>query len=107
MRAVKLSLGVLGLTELVQASVVTLSGSVALLSDTLHNFSDAFTALPLWVAFSLGRRPPTRRFNYGYGRAEDLAGIFVVALIALSGVLTAWQSIERLIHPAMSSTCPT
>jgi cation diffusion facilitator family transporter len=98
-RAVKVSLGVLGLTALVQALVVALSGSVALLGDTLHNFSDAFTALPLWVAFSLGRRPPTRRFNYGYGRAEDLAGIFVVTLIALSGALTAWQSVERLIHP--------
>jgi cation diffusion facilitator family transporter len=98
-RAVTISLGVLGMTAVVQALVVALSGSVALLGDTLHNFSDAFTALPLWVAFSLGRRPPTRRFNYGYGRAEDLAGIFVVALVALSGVLTAWQSIERLIHP--------
>jgi cation diffusion facilitator family transporter len=98
-RAVKISLGVLGLTALLQALVVALSGSVALLGDTLHNFSDAFTALPLWVAFSLGRRPPNRRFNYGYGRAEDLAGIFVVLLVALSGALTAWQSIERLLHP--------
>ena len=98
-RAVKVSLGVLGLTALVQALVVALSGSVALLGDTLHNFSDAFTALPLWVAFSLGRRAPTRRFNYGYGRAEDLAGIFVVTLIALSGALTMWLAIDRLIHP--------
>ncbi len=98
-RAVEISFGVLGLTALIQAFVVALSGSVALLADTLHNFSDAFTALPLWVAFSLGRRPPTRRFTYGYGRSEDLAGIFVVTLIALSGALTAWQSIERLIQP--------
>ncbi len=98
-RAVEISFGVLGLTALIQAFVVALSGSVALLADTLDNFSDAFTALPLWVAFSLGRRPPTRRFTYGYGRSEDLAGIFVVTLIALSGALTAWQSIERLIQP--------
>jgi len=97
--AVKISLAVLGLTALVQALVVASSGSVALLGDTLHNFSDALTALPLWVAFSLGRRPPTRRFTYGYGRAEDLAGVFVVAVVALSGALTAWQSIERLVHP--------
>ena len=97
--AVKISFGVLGLTALVEALVVASSGSVALLGDTLHNFSDAFTALPLWVAFSLGRRPPTKRFTYGYGRAEDLAGVFVVALVALSGVLTAWQSLERLFHP--------
>jgi len=97
--AVRISFGVLGLTALVEALVVASSGSVALLGDTLHNFSDAFTALPLWVAFSLGRRPPTRRFTYGYGRAEDLAGVFVVALVALSGVLTAWQSLERLFHP--------
>ncbi len=98
-RAVKIALGVLGLTAIVQGLVVALSGSVALLGDTLHNFSDALTALPLWVAFSLGRSPPTRRFTYGYGRAEDLAGIVVVTVVALSGALTAWQSIERLIHP--------
>jgi cation diffusion facilitator family transporter len=98
-RAVKISLGVLGLTALIEGFIVVLSGSVALLGDTLHNFSDAFTAVPLWMAFSLGNRPPSRRFNYGYGRAEDVAGICVVLLIALSGALTAWQSVARLVHP--------
>jgi cation diffusion facilitator family transporter len=72
---------------------------VALLSDTLHNFADALTAVPLLIAFRLSRRPPTRRYTYGFGRAEDLGGLFVVALIALSCVVTAWQSIDRLLHP--------
>ena len=64
-RAVALSLVILLATALVQGVVVVLSGSVALLGDTLHNASDAFTAIPLWMAFRLGRRAPTRRFTYG------------------------------------------
>jgi cation diffusion facilitator family transporter len=98
-RTVKISLAILGGTAVLQAAVVALSGSVALLGDTLHNLSDALTALPLWLAFSLGTRRPTNRFTYGYGRSEDLAGIVVVLLIAISAALVAWQSIERFLHP--------
>ena len=83
-RAVWISLGVLGVTAVLQAVVVVLSGSVALLGDTLHNVADALTALPLFIAFVVGRRPPTRRYTYGYGRAEDLAGIVIVVFIAAS-----------------------
>ena len=79
--------------------MAVVSGSVALLGDSLHNVADALTALPLWLAFSIGRRPPNRRFTYGYGRAEDVAGIFVVVVIAASGVLAAWEAIDRLRHP--------
>ena len=79
--------------------MVALSGSVALLADTIHNFSDALTAVPLWIAFVMARRAPSRRYTYGYGRAEDLAGLFVVAMIALSAVVAGWESIDRLLHP--------
>jgi Co/Zn/Cd efflux system component len=72
-RALWISLAVLGATALLQAVVVAVSGSVALLGDTLHNAADALTAVPLGIAFVVGRRPPTRRYTYGYGRAEDLA----------------------------------
>ena len=98
-RAVKISLLALGATSLAQLAVVAISGSVALLADTIHNFSDALTALPLWLAFAIGRRAPTRRYTYGYGRAEDLAGLFVVAMIALSAVVAGYESISRLINP--------
>jgi cation diffusion facilitator family transporter len=98
-RAVKISLAVLGVTALAQLAVVLLTGSVALLADTIHNFSDAMTAVPLWIAFVLGRRAPTRRYTYGYGRAEDLAGLFIVAMIALSAVVAGAQAIRRLIDP--------
>jgi cation diffusion facilitator family transporter len=74
-------------------------GSVALLGDTLHNAADALTAVPLGVAFILGRRPPTRRYTYGYGRAGDLAGIAIVLTIAASSALAAYEAITRLIHP--------
>jgi cation diffusion facilitator family transporter len=99
-RALKVSVAVLLLTGLAQAAVVVVTGSVALLADTIHNLSDALTAVPLWVAFVLGRRAPTRRYTYGYGRAEDLAGVFIVAMIALSAILAGYESIRRLIDPA-------
>ena len=99
-RAVKISLVVLGVTAFAQLGVVYVSGSVALLADTIHNFSDALTAVPLWIAFVLGRRAATRRYTYGYGRAEDLAGLFVIAMIALSAVLAGWEAVDRLLHPA-------
>ena len=98
-RAVRLSLLVLLATAAAQAGLVAVTGSVALLADTVHNFADAFTAVPLWVAFSLGRRPATRAYTYGYGRAEDLAGIFIVALIAVSAVVAGYQSVARLLDP--------
>ena len=98
-RAVKLSLLLLASTAVAQAVVVVLTGSVALLADTIHNFSDALTALPLWVAFVLGRRPPTPRYTYGFGRAEDLAGIFIVTMIAASAVLAGYESVRRLADP--------
>jgi cation diffusion facilitator family transporter len=98
-RALYLSLALLALTALLQAVVVVVSGSVALLGDTLHNVADALTAIPLLIAFRLARRPATKRYTYGYGRAEDLAGVFVIAMITLSAALAAWVAIDRLIHP--------
>jgi cation diffusion facilitator family transporter len=98
-RALFISLGGLGITAVIQAGVVVLSGSVALLGDTLHNVADALTAIPLLVAFTLARRPANKRYTYGYGRAEDLAGLFVIAMIALSSVLAAYEAIDRLLNP--------
>ena len=99
MRALKFSLAGLAVTAAIQLVVVLASGSVALLSDTIHNFADALTAVPLGVAFWIGRRPPNSRYNYGYGRAEDLAGVFIVAVIAASSVLAAWEAVARIQHP--------
>src|SRR5215469_2866573 len=95
MRALWISLAVLAAT----AAIVALSGSVALLGDTLHNAADALTAVPLAIAFIAGRRPPTRRYTYGYGRSEDLAGVVIVLIIAASSALTAYEAATRLAHP--------
>ncbi|MDT0461843.1 cation diffusion facilitator family transporter [Streptomyces gibsoniae] len=99
MRALWVSLVVLGGTALAQAVVVAISGSVALLGDTVHNAADALTAVPLGIAFVLGRRVATRRFTYGYGRAEDLAGIVIVLTIAASASFAAWSAVVRLMDP--------
>ncbi len=97
--AVKWSCVWLLCTALIQAVIVWLSGSVALLADTLHNVGDAATALPLWLAFSLARRPPSSRFTYGYGRAEDLAGVFIVVVILGSGLAIGFEAIDRFVSP--------
>ena len=100
MRVLLISFGILALTAVGQAIVVWLTGSVALLADTVHNVGDALTAVPLALAFQLARRAPTRRFGYGLGRTEDLAGLAIVVLIGISGVVAFVASVERLIHPS-------
>jgi cation diffusion facilitator family transporter len=97
--AVKWSLIGLGATAVFQAVIVFFSGSVALLADTIHNLADAATAIPLWMAFTLARRRPSRRFTYGYGRVEDVAGVVIVLTILVSAVLAGYQSIARLLRP--------
>jgi cation diffusion facilitator family transporter len=97
--AIKWSFVGLLATALLQLAVVLLSGSVALLSDTIHNFGDAATAIPLGIAFALTRLDASRRFTFGYGRVEDLAGVVVVLLILFSAVVAAYQAVERLVHP--------
>ncbi|MEV0589319.1 cation diffusion facilitator family transporter [Nonomuraea sp. NPDC050310] len=99
MRVLALSFAALMVTAVAQAIIVAFSGSVALLGDTLHNFADALTAVPLALAFWVGRRAATRRFTYGYGRAEDLAGIVIVILIAASAGLAGYEAVKRLINP--------
>ena len=98
-RAVKWSLAALFATALLQIVVVVFTGSVALLADTIHNFGDALTAIPLWIAFRLSQRPPTRRFTYGFGRAEDLAGLAVILMILLSALFSGYESIQRILEP--------
>lgn len=105
-RAVKLSLAGLGITALLQLVVVLVSGSVALLADTIHNFSDALTAIPLWIAFALGSRAATRRYTFGYRRAEDLAGLVVLLMILGSALLAGYESITRLITPVVITAIP-
>jgi len=97
--ALKVSLIGLGATAALQVIIVLASGSVGLLADTVHNVADALTAVPLWIAFTLGRRPPNRRYTYGYGRAEDLAGVAIVAVIFISAGVAAYESWQRLLAP--------
>ncbi|MGZ8604394.1 MAG: cation diffusion facilitator family transporter [Actinomycetota bacterium] len=98
-RAVKVSLVALAATAAAQVVIVAISGSVALLADTVHNVTDALAAIPLWIAFVIGRRPPTKRYSYGFQRAEDLAGIVIVAVIAASAAFAAWEAVRGLADP--------
>jgi cation diffusion facilitator family transporter len=97
--ALKISLLALLATAIFQVVIVAISGSVALLADTIHNFSDALTAIPLWIAFTLNRRKPNRRYTYGYGRAEDLAGVLIVLMIFGSALVVFYESVQKILHP--------
>jgi cation diffusion facilitator family transporter len=95
----KVSVAALLATAIFQVFIVAISGSVALLADTIHNFSDALTAIPLGLAFWVARRPRNSRYTYGYGRAEDIAGVIIVLMIFFSAVEAIYQSVLKLIHP--------
>ncbi len=99
MRALLISLVVLGFTAAVQIVLVVITGSVALLADTVHNVGDALTAIPLGAAFLLGRKPATDRFPYGLHRMEDLAGLVIVAIIFFSGAYAIYEAINRFLNP--------
>ena len=87
------------MTAVIQLAIVYFSNSTALLADTIHNFTDAATTFPLWIAFTLAHWKPTKRFTYGDGRVEDLAGLVVILAIASSAVGAAYVAIDRLFHP--------
>jgi cation diffusion facilitator family transporter len=98
-RTVWLALAALTVTALLQIAIVFWSGSVALLADTVHNIGDGLNSIPLLIAFYLARRLATRRYTYGFARAEDVAGIFIVLSIAFSAGVIFWQSIQKLLNP--------
>jgi len=97
--AIKWSLFGLLATAFFQFGIVLISGSVSLLADTIHNFGDAATAVPLWIALAVARKEPTTRFSYGYGRVEDLAGIVIVLAILVSGIVVGYESLQGLLSP--------
>lgn len=98
-RVVWIALGLLALTTVLQVAIYLLSGSVALLADTVHNLGDALNSIPLLIAFYLARRLPTRRYNYGYHRAEDVAGVLIVLSIAFSAAYIFYESINKFFNP--------
>jgi len=95
----KRALLLLGITTALQAGIYVFSGSVALLADTVHNLGDALNSIPLWIAFVLARRAPTRRYTYGFGRAEDIAGLLIVVSIGFSAAYILFEAFSKIINP--------
>lgn len=105
-RTIWLALLALGLTTVIQIIILVASGSVALLADTVHNIGDTLNSIPLLIAFYLARRAATRRYTYGYGRAEDVAGVLIVLSIAVSAVVIFWESLQKLFNPTPMQNIP-
>ncbi len=98
-RTVWLALAALTVTSVIQVAIYWLSGSIALFADTVHNIGDGLNSIPLLIAFYLTRRAATRRYTYGFGRAEDVAGILIVLSIAFSAGVIFWESFQKLLNP--------
>jgi len=98
-RAIWLALAALTVTFILQIIIVLWSGSIALFADTVHNIGDGLNSIPLLIAFYLARRAATRRYTYGFSRAEDIAGIFIVLSIAISAGVIFWESFNKLLNP--------
>jgi cation diffusion facilitator family transporter len=94
-RAIIISSVGLLVTFALQIAVVWVGRSAALLADAVHNLADVFTSVPLWIAFVLSRRQADRRFTYGYGRAEDIAGVTVVLFILGSAVFAGYEAAQK------------
>lgn len=95
--------GAIGLNALIVVVEVVgglASGSLALLSDAVHNLSDVAALLMAFVARKLGRRPPSHRHTYGLGRVEVMAALFNSATILVAGTLIVRAAVTRLMHPA-------
>jgi cation diffusion facilitator family transporter len=98
-RAAWIGLAGMGVTAVLQMFIVAISGSIALLADTLHNVGHAATTIPLIIAFRIGQRAASKKYSYGYRRAEDLVGLFISVIIALSAALIIWESFDALVNP--------
>jgi cation diffusion facilitator family transporter len=102
-RAVAVGAIGLALTGLIELVIAVASGSVALLSDALHNLSDVSTSLVVFLGFAVSKRAASERYPYGYERAEDLAGVGIAVVIWASAVLAAVQSVHKLLEHGTTS----
>lgn len=96
LRAVQISTAGMLLVSAIQFAIAWIGGSAGLFADALHNFGDVFTTIALWIAFVISNRAANQRYTYGYYRAEDLAGIFIVLVIIASATAAAVESIQKL-----------
>ena len=80
--------------------VALVSGSVALLADSVHSFADIFSSATVWVGMKLIQKKPSERFPYGYYRAETFALLIVSLTIVASGVLILKEAIDKLSEPS-------
>ncbi len=103
LRAVQISTVGMFIVAAIQCAIAGIGGSAGLFADALHNLGDVLTTVALWIAFVISNRAANQRYTYGYHRAEDLAGIFIVLVIIASAVAGAWESIQKL----SSGSAPT
>src|SRR5438309_10672406 len=106
LRAVQISTAGMLLVAVIQFAIATIGGSAGLFADALHNLGDVLTTVALWIAFVIARRAANQRYTYGYYRAEDLAGVFIVLVIIASAVAGAVESILKLTSGSVPTQLP-
>ncbi len=87
------------LLTLVQVAGGILSGSLSLIADALHNFSDAGALLIAWTARKIGRRPPDNSLTFGYRRAEIIAALVNLVTLVLVGIYLLGEAVQRIFAP--------
>src|SRR2546421_4195384 len=106
LRAVQISTAGMFLVAAIQFTIAAIGGSAGLFADALHNLGDVLTTVALWIAFVIARRAANQRYTYGYYRAEDLAGVFIVLVIIASAVAGAVESILKLTSGSVPTQLP-
>ena len=76
-----------------------ISGSLALIADALHNFSDAASLLIAWVARKIGRKPADQVKTFGYKRAELIATLVNLVTLVIVGLYLVYEALWRMFEP--------
>lgn len=84
---------------IIKGIVGVFSGSIALLADSVHSFSDIFASLAVYIGLKLSRRKPDEKFPYGYYKFETLASLIISVIIILSGFEIIIESINGILAP--------
>ncbi len=81
-----------------------ISGSISLISDAIHNFSDVISLIVSYIANKLSKRDATEKYTFGYKRSEIIAAFLNSATLIILAVFILFEAVERFIRPVEISS---